>query len=222
LAFFMVEDDTGTYNATTNPGGYGSPNPVRASLALFVYGYKFMPNPDEDTTLNIINNNDPVNVTSWQVDMNMDGYHYIRVLGFNIWSAVATYQIDNLVFYQTRYYRALAITTNEDPINNPLVWQEELDLTTDEIYANASIYTYQLDTVINSRGKQCYQKAVLKEAQENCNCFGSVPGPVVKPYMQIFVHLNAANFLCRQQKYAQADAELQYLASYCNNINCGC
>lgn len=222
LSYFMVTDNTGTYDATTNPGGYGAPNILRNQLALFVYGFKYMPNPDADTVLTIVNNNDPENATSWQVNMSMDGYHYIRLVGFNIWSSLATYGVGDYVFYQTKYYRALSVTLNQDPINNPLVWVEESDLTTDTIYEHASVYVYQLDTNIDFRARACYQIQVKNNARDNCNCNGVAPGPVVKPYMQIFVHLNAARFDCLQGKYPQADAEMQYLAEYCESIGCGC
>lgn len=222
LSYFLVTDNTGTYDVVTNPGGYGAPNIARNQLALFVYGYKYMPNPTADTLLTIINNNDPENATQWQVTMNMDGYHYLRVLAFNIWSDAANYLEGAYVFYQTRYYRALTDNINQDPINNPDDWVEEIDLTTTAIYEHSSVLTYQLDTNIDYRARACYQIQVKKNAKDNCNCNGAAPGPVVKPYMQIFVHLNAARFDCLQGKYPQADAEMQYLAEYCESIGCGC
>ncbi len=35
-----MSDDTGVFNVVTNPGGYGTPNPDRSSLALILSGFK--------------------------------------------------------------------------------------------------------------------------------------------------------------------------------------
>jgi hypothetical protein len=222
MSYFIVEDNTGVYDATTNPTGYGTPNTERAALALYVYGFKYHATPDTDTALAITNNEDPENASSWQVAMDEDGYHYLRVLGFNIWSNLVTYAIGDLVYYQTKYYQATAETLDQDPINNTTIWTEVTDLTTEAIYENTSLLVYQLDVSIDSRGRSCYQTQLFKQAKDNCGCSGDQPGAVVQPYMKIFVHLNAARILCLQEKYIMADAELKYLSEYCESIGCGC
>lgn len=221
LTYFLVEDSTGVYNVDTNPGGYGTPNPARTDIALYLYGLKH--HADEaDSALTVTGNTDPLNATSWQVGMTMDGYHYIRVVGVLAWSSATAYVVNNIVFYQNKYYIATQAGSNLDPVNNSTYWTEVTDLTTDAVYANSSVYVYQLNTVIDSRGKQCYQTQIYNKAKDDCNCNGSSPGPVVQPYMKIFVHLNAARFNCLQEKFALADAELKYLSEYCTSIGCGC
>lgn len=221
LTYFLVEDSTGNYDAALNPGGYGSPNPARASMALFVYGYKYHKDV-ADTALAITNNTAPETAASWQVGMSLDGYHYIRIVGVNDWDAIVNYIVDQIVYYQNKFYIATQASINLDPVNNTSSWAEITDLTTDAVYTNTSVYVFQLDTVINSRGKKCLQTAVFKKAKEDCNCSGTAPGPVMQPYMKIYVHLNAANYNYLQEKYALADDELKYLSEYCASIECGC
>lgn len=221
LTYFMVEDNTGTYDATSNPGGYGAPNPERSELALFIYGYKYH-KETADSALEIVNNLDPENAASWQVMMSEDGYHYIRVVAVPLWNGTTEYILGELKFYATKFYKATQTSTNLDPVNNPDYWTEVTDLTTDEVYENTSVYVHQFDTVIDSRGKKCYQLNLSKKAKDNCNCSGEMPGAVVQPYMRIFVHLNTAKFNCLQQKYALADDQLKYLSEYCDSIGCGC
>jgi hypothetical protein len=224
LAFFLVQDNTGNYDAVDNAGGYGTPNPDRVDLALYVYGYRYKKDSD-DLLLLIDNSADATSVTSWQVPMTEDGYYWFRMLTFNVWNDATAFVANNLVYYAGAYYRALDASTNEIPSVYPLKWEllSDADLISDELFEDANVVSSTtLDTVINSRAKACYQIQVKKHAKENCSCKGDVPGPVVQPYMKIFVHLNAAAFDCRQQKYAQADAELMYLKDYCASIGCGC
>jgi hypothetical protein len=218
LNYLYLEDDTGNYDVTLNPGGYGAPNPLRNTLALFVYGYKYRKDtPDEAI---IIGNLVPTTATNWLIPFSEDGYYYFRILGFPIYDIAASYVVNDLVYYATGYYKALdIITPGQDPINNPTLWEPITDLTTSEIFNNVSIYVGSSDQVINYRAKQCYQTQVQLEAEGCCDCH-SKDRTKTKVYQKIFVHLNAAAFDCLQQKYPQADEELVYLAKYCETIQC--
>jgi hypothetical protein len=218
LAYFLLLDNTGLYNVTTNPGGYGTPNPDRATLALYLYGYKYKKDVD-DTPLNI-SNLDPTAVTQWQIPMPTDGYYYFTLLGFNIYDVLLPYAQGVYVYYAGGYYKSLdVIATGEDPINNPSLWEPVADLTSDDVSGNASVYTAFSDQVPNYRAKACYQEQVQLDAEGCCDCHDREQTKT-KKYQKIFVHLNAASFDCLQQKYQQADAELMYLAEYCESIHC--
>jgi len=220
LDYFFLEDNTGTYDALTNTTGYGNlpANPERDDLALFVYGYKYRKDSADEAI--VIPNSNPTTATNWQIPLAEDGYHYFRILGFPIYDLALTYAAGVMVYYNTRYYKSLdIIAATEDPINNPDLWLEITDLTTDEVYANTSIFVNYTDQVINYRAKQCYQEQVQLEAEGCCDCH-SKDRTKTKVYQRIFVHLNAAAFDCLQQKYQQADEELVYLAEYCETIHC--
>lgn len=218
LTYFFMEDNTGLHDAVDNPGGYGTVNPDRTDLALYATAYKYRAASDDEVIA--INNDDPLNVSQWKVAMGEDGYYYFRVLGFNIYDSLLPYVVNDLVYYLTKYYKAIDVASpGEDPLNNPLVWEEIADLTASEIITNPTIYTVESDQVVNYRAKQCYQTQVELEAEGCCDCH-SKDRSKVKIYQKIFVHLNTASFNCLQQKYAQADATLQYLAEYCASINC--
>jgi len=222
LAFFYITDATGTYNVNTNPGGYGAPNPLRNTLALYVYGYQYV--ADGDDTALTINNTTPDVVTQWQIDTTTDKYRYFKVLGIPIWTtAPYVFDADNppLVYYNSVYYKCLQNSTNLDPINNPAYWEVITDLTTAEIYANTTIHVGSFDLVTNWHGKQCYQSQMFLEAKD-CGCDGNNRAEV-RPYQKIFVKLYTASLKCAQQQYAQADDLLVDLALYCETLNCeGC
>jgi len=221
LVYFLMLDNTGVYDAVDNPGGYGAPNPERAVLALYLYGYKH--NKSSDDTPIIIDNTAPPTVTQWQIPMFTDGYYYFKLLGFNIYDELLAYVADDMVYYATKYYIAtdiIPIGPGQDPLTNPTgSWTEVTDLTTEEVYNNASVHKTSSDQVVNYRAKACYQEQVFLDAEGCCDCH-SREKTKTKTYQKIFVHLNAANFDCLQQKYAQADEELMFLSEYCKSIHC--
>jgi len=222
LSYFILQDNTGVYNVSTNPGGYGTPNPNRNALALYLFGYYYQSDP-KVTTDNpiVISNTIPNSVTEWQIPITADGYVYFTLLGINNWDSATAYVIDDVVFYQNNYYIAIDVSTNLDPVNNPLLWQLISDMTSEDITGNATVYSSTFNAVTNYRAKSCYQTQLFKEAKDNCNCDNSNRAEV-RPYTKIFVHLNVAAILCSQQKYVQANDELEFLSKYCASIGCKC
>ncbi len=221
LDYFLMLDNTGIYDPTNNPGGFGDglTNPLRANIALFLYGYKYRKD-GEDQPL-IIPNTIPVTVTQWQIPLSEDGYYYFQLLGFDVYDPFQAYALDVYVFYANNYYKSIDVAAiGQDPINNPLVWEKLGDLTTQAILDNTTVYKSAVSNqVLNYRAKACYQEQVQLEAENCCDCH-SREQTKTKKYQKIFVHLNAASFDCMQGKYQQADEELMYLAEYCKSIHC--
>lgn len=217
LAYFYLTDSTGVYDVTDNPGGYGTPNPARNTLALYLYGYKYRANPTDDEAITI-NNTIPETVTQWEIPMTEDGYRYFRLLAVPLWDSSAQVT-GNIRYYQSKYYIATGNSTNLDPINNTGVWAEITDLTTAAVYANTSIYVLSYDIVTNYFGKQCMQTQMFNEANTNCNCDDN-NRTEVRPYQKVFSMLYTAGILCAQAKYAQADDELLALSEYCSTLDC--
>ena len=58
LSEFIMLDNTGTYDAVDNIGGFGNINPARSTIALYLYGYKYRPTSDDELLIldrNIVN-----------------------------------------------------------------------------------------------------------------------------------------------------------------------
>lgn len=218
LAYFLLLDDTGVYAASTNEGGYNSPNPARADVALHLYGYKYR--KDTADELLVIENPSPLTATQWQIPMAEDGYYYFRLLAIPVYNAGLPYVVGKIVYHEGGYYKSIdVVSSGQNPIDNPDLWEAVEDIQTDEVFEDASIYTGTSDQVVNYRAKQCYQIQVQLEAEGCCDCH-SKDRTKTKTYQKIFVHLNAAAFDCLQQKYQQADEELMFLAEYCESIQC--
>lgn len=95
--YIEVVTATGVYNASTNPGGFGAPNPTRNEVALLFYGlHKKVPGDVEAIPLAY----NALTVTSFTIELNDDNngildYHVFPVLVFN---PVASYDDGDIVY----------------------------------------------------------------------------------------------------------------------------
>jgi hypothetical protein len=74
-----ITDSTGNYDAGTNPGGYGAPNPDRSSFALVATTRVV-----STTTDRAIINTDPVTDSTWSYDFGSDGVYEVYLVGLPI------------------------------------------------------------------------------------------------------------------------------------------
>lgn len=76
---FVISDDVGTYDVSTNPSGYGIPNELRTEFALMiVVSYKEYSDGElVDVPLTV--SYDPVSVADFTVPTLKDGYYYLTV-----------------------------------------------------------------------------------------------------------------------------------------------
>lgn len=72
-----VSDETGTYDAISNPGGYGAPNTERSDVALIILGKYKATAGDTDLTPDAY---DPEDVTQFVFSgLERDGYHQFLI-----------------------------------------------------------------------------------------------------------------------------------------------
>lgn len=113
-----ITDDTGSYDASENPGGYGSPNEARADLALFLKAYnKRYDGEDEiqDTELSI-STYDPEDVSEWTLTMNEDGWIQATVYGLKLYDIATSFQISELTYdAATNQIRKISTKTGVGP-----------------------------------------------------------------------------------------------------------
>lgn len=76
-SIIYIPDETGTYDAISNLGGYGTPNIERTDLALIILGKYKASTGDTDLTFDTYN---PEVVTQFSVsDLTTDGYYQFKV-----------------------------------------------------------------------------------------------------------------------------------------------
>jgi len=131
----IVTDVTGDYNVSTNPGGYGAPNPAFNTLAHYVVLKKKGVGDTQDATL-VLDTYNPLVSTSFTYQRTIDGWYEATKLTIPIWSA-GSYANGIVKYYNGTVYKANQ-TTSSTP-GADATWDAVTDLTT--IFGNTSIYT---------------------------------------------------------------------------------
>lgn len=212
-----VIDDTGLYDAITNAGGYGTPNPDRSDLGLFVYGYEY--NPDGDDSLILSDNTEPNTASSWEFDISGDGYIYFFVLAFNAWDSSTPYDPDDLVYHNSNFYKALQSSTNVEPSSSTsATWDI---LSDDEIIAEkANVVNARLDELNMQDGDICFSNlaadAAQKSVYDNCSDY--------LPLIQASVLYTGSHVLCTRDLYSMGHNVIKSLNEKCSGTSkpCGC
>lgn len=130
----LLVESTGNYNVTTNPGGYGAPNPAYADYAHYAIIRKKNVNMIADSVM-AVNAYNPISATQWQATRSVDGWYEGVKLNILIWTA-GTYPLDTVRYRSGVIYKVtnVAGTSNQPPHAD---WTVVSDLTS--IETNASL-----------------------------------------------------------------------------------
>lgn len=219
-ATVTITDQTGVYDAVDNPGGYGAPNTERADLALALFGWKWAaPDADDptDTPLDI-NNDDPLNVASWQIEQSLDGYYYYKLFSVDLWDVATEYTAGHVVYDETyqNFYKALQISTGSQPGASPDDWELIDDLLVEE--ENDSLTVISYNDVITCRAEACWSK-VLEDYSDQCckDCDGL---DICSQWIKTDALLQASFMKIYQEKWQEADYILSTLKDLCADVDC--
>lgn len=205
-----IADVTGDYNASTNEGGYGTPNPTRASLRLYMLPLKKA--EDGTPTILDVDNTDADTITSWEIEIENDGWHSFGVLACSAYSASADYSISNIVFsdvtnqiYITKKSNGIGSTVVNpatDSLNETWGTIESGDIDVNEVLAFPSNYgiedSFILNQIITGRSNKYY-------AVQVANNFDTKSKTTKRriEYLQLF--LNAALINETIERYAEGE-----------------
>lgn len=107
-----ITDNTGNYNVSTNPTGYGSPNEARANLYLKLIVTLKKSTGDELISVPAYNEN---TASSWTITITEDGYYEVYSFLCKAWSALITYAVGYIAYdvaTDTFYVSLQAANTN--------------------------------------------------------------------------------------------------------------
>lgn len=160
--FLVIKDVTGDYDATTNPGGYGTPNPDRDEVALVVRAF----NNRYDSSASVVSNNvevtpdntDPLIAANWNVTINKQGWYKVVLYGLSILDSDVLLSVGEIVWNPlTSSIERIANREGSGPYTytTVAVTPEDLDGNT---YAKA--YSVLLDTYADNELCVCFNKAV--------------------------------------------------------------
>lgn len=156
----IVTDVTGAYNASTNLGGYGAPNPAFNTLAHYVVLQKKNVNFVDDEVLDLDPYNPLVN-TTFTYQRTLDGWYEASKLTIPIWSA-GTYANGTVKYYNGTVYKANQSTSSVPGAD--ATWDAVTDLTT--IIGNSSIYTTVLGRSTAYNADVYWSKQIARLSQK--------------------------------------------------------
>lgn len=124
----IVTDVTGNYDASTNPGGYGSPNAAFSDYAHYVILRKKNVNSVPDAVLSLDTYN-PLSSTVFTYERTLDGWYEATKLNILKWTA-GSYVLGDVRYYSGTIYKANTATSSTPGADS--TWDAVTDLTTIE------------------------------------------------------------------------------------------
>lgn len=185
-------DDTGNYNASTNPGGYGTPNPERNTLALVVSAVRI------NNQLEVVKWDDPINDSSFDYLFEADGVYdiYLCSIPFITGSFDPNALATDYVFYSVQDDLVYKVKESE----NGSKYVEE----TNDVVANSLHISEPLKYKSQSRNEQrlnCMWCDWVKSCEVN----------LPEEYIDLEKGLRAVECYFEEAYYLQADNGLLYM-----------
>lgn len=152
-----LSDSTGAYNVSDNPGGYGTPNPDRDQLAIYLRAYN--KRSDDDVALSIATY-DKVTASTWAVTLNKDGWQQVNSYGLRFYSTDTSFSVLELVYnVATAEIWKILTKTGSGPYTYTYSVATEADL---EDTDNVVLYKSTLNTITLVNFDKCIYRALKK------------------------------------------------------------
>jgi len=200
-------DNTGDYDAITNPGGYGGGNATRESLNIHVYGYK--QNVESDDQQVEIPNPVPTTASLWNAELIGDGHYLYNIIGSEEWVDGLTFDLDQVIYFDGLFYKStvshLAASSNA-PDQGTAEWEE----VTEEFFRTIvyddpdtyGVHVGSLDWVYTNLADVHYVNILSKLSKKGCGCNCS---KACKQHLDQFdFFLNATVALFYQENFTEA------------------
>lgn len=208
-------DNTGVYDIVDNPGGYGSFNKERNTLAAFLAVFAYVQDDDDDPL--VVDNSQPLTADTWIVPTTRDGYVHSTLLLIDIWNGVDTYAVDDIVYESAVYYKSrISGNTNILPSANVgTAW----DIVTDPYVERANVDPEQVgnnDDVVMCRVDTCYAEEIKRvnsgKACTDCSRKAT--------WIKMDVLRQGAQVNCEQLLFREADEIVIQLQNECESLEC--
>tara|TARA_R100001086_G_scaffold240206_2_gene166109 strand:- start:1501 stop:2253 length:753 start_codon:yes stop_codon:yes gene_type:complete len=228
--YVLFPDQTGNYDAGTNPGGYGAPNDDRADIAIFLIPKLWDPIDNVISTLaaSVVTsgNDDPVNATDWILNISEDGYYPIDFGYVHLQSNGLPVDTDEYIYdtVDGQLYRSLTDSNNTAPNVDDTNWatgspdDEEF-----ETFVTAQNQKFNSDTIILCNSENEYHKFTARVAEnllnnpnKGCPCLDRNR----KKWERLHVLYTGALSLAVQNRYNSAGRVAKALTDMFVDINC--
>ncbi len=217
----------GTETTWTDQTVYGSPNPNRNQVALYLTAYKMDSN--QESSVLIVDSFDPEVVTSFVTDNDVDGWYQYRFVIVNNWLIGTTYNRYDVVWSPTEnaFYQYINVTPSAGNLVTDPVYFIEIDDPTGLIddlgteQAPGNLVYQVINKILSYETAICYLKLSSKYAKENCasgDC--GCDSPAYKTLIKIRTLFYNLTFDEVQGKFIQGEKNARLAEKYCSD--CGC
>ncbi len=211
----LIKDDTGAYDADTNVGGYGTPNPARNTLALFLLCWNMRYDGEVSITpvAEDIATYDPTDVTEWTVTLNKDGWQQAIVYGVKLYSTATLFEVNEVVYdVSSGELRKILTVSGSGPYTYTydVVLPATLD-DTDYIIP----YTYVLNDYAIPSITTCFNKTVEYY-------FLTLESSDFDRMLKIDAYLKSIRYSFLSGSYAPAQAKVEQVEALCSCFTADC
>lgn len=228
-----IQDVTGNYDATTNPGGYGTPNPARNSVALFLRTYQKRYDGG-DTIINTLltstpNNSAPTAVTSWDIALLTDSWLQATVYGLPLYSTSTLFSVNDLVWkVDTTQIIRIDTVSGSGPYTYTYTVMQQSDLeNTDYGVAYSTVLnTYAIPSacVCLNKSREVYFKGLSATGNAAVYSNGNYGNPDWVRYQTIDSLVKSIVYGFAIEAYANAQRKIEQVENLCSCLSetCNC
>lgn len=218
-----LSDSTGVYEVSDNPGGYGTPNPARSSLALILLANN--KRQDEGDVECAIESYNPVTAEDFTVTLYKDGWYQIKTFGLRLYSTSILFAVTEAVYdVATQTIRKIATVSGSGPYTYTYTVIEKEDLDSSSVI---TLYDAVLNTLVLSNLCKCHASAVknyFNEAEPVTNKTATKDSVSFDTYLKVDTYLKSIKYSFGFGSYTQAQLKVEQAEKICLCIddNCNC
>ena len=215
----IISNSTGDYNADTNTTGFGTPNPERADIALFLRAYNNRYEGESDITGTLMtaspDDSDPLATTLWTLTLIKDGWIKATIYGVKIYDTADSFQIDEIVWNDSLNKLERILTKSG---TGPYTYTKE-DATQADL--ENSDYTIPYSTVLNTYTIPSLCECHLKSIDRYLDSQDEDDEKLSRKISANLISIRNS-FLTGSPAEAQKKVERAEAICTCFSDNCGC
>lgn len=213
-----IIDNTGDYDASSNTGGYGSPNETRANLYLKLFLTLKKSDGDEAISIDAYNEN---TAASWAITITEDGYYEAYLFGCLAWSSGTTFSLNEVTYSSAtdKFYYSLQNSNTNNAVTDTDWWAEVTDVSSLKAAIAASqsdAYADVYEWIETCNSRVCKARAYLSK---DCGCSDNTGGcECNEKFDQVRYLIDGVDIHSALGTYAKGQTIIETIQGLCNCI----